>query len=290
VDENGWSDLILRSALIQMACQYEKDENVERAVHLVDEAAAGGARLICLQELFNTTYFPVEVDSRHFALAEPIPGPSTEPLRQLARERNVVIVASLYEKVFAGEYYNSSVIIGTDGEIAGLYRKSSIPITETKTLRGYEKYYFRPGDTGFKTFDVGLGVRLGILICYDRHFPEAARALALQGAELILIPATTCGMSRSAWEVELRAHAMQNMCFVGGVNRVGDEAGYDWYGSSVWIDPRGEVLARAGDSEDEVLFAELDLSAVEEVRGEWGFFRDRRPDLYSLLTTSQVPS
>jgi predicted amidohydrolase len=277
--------MILRSALVQMSCEYDKATNVERTLQLVDQAVSEGAQLICLQELFNTTYFPVEIDARHFALAERIPGPSTEPLQELARAKGVVVVASLFEKVYEGSYFNSAVIIDAGGKIAGLYRKSSIPITETESLRGYEKFYFCPGDTGFRTFDVGVGARIGILICYDRHFPEAARTLALQGAELILVPATTCGMSRSAWELELRAHAMQNMCFVGGVNRVGDEAGYDWYGSSVWIDPRGEVIAKAGDSEDEVLVADLDLEEIRGVRQEWGFFRDRRPDLYSSLTS-----
>jgi beta-ureidopropionase len=267
-----------------MACVYEKAVNVERALAHIRTAAEKGPELVCLQELFNTTYFPFEVDARHFALAEPIPGPSTEPLMELAREQGIVIVASLYEEVFDGEYFNTSAVIGRSGELIGIYRKSSIPITKTASLEGYEKFYFKPGNTGFRTFDVGLGPPMGILICYDRHFPEAARALALQGAELILVPSTTSGMSRSSWELELRAHAMQNMCFVGGVNRVGDEGGYHWYGSSVWVGPRGDVLARAGDSEDEVLLADLDFGEVEQVRREWGFFRDRRPDLYTLLT------
>jgi N-carbamoylputrescine amidase len=267
-----------------MACVYDKAANVNRTVEYIREAADRGAELVCLQEFFNTTYFPLEIDSRHFDLAEPIPGPSTETLMELARERRLVIVASLYEKVFSGEYFNTSAVIGASGELIGIYRKSSIPVTKTPSLEGHEKFYFRPGNTGFCTFDVGLGPRVGILICYDRHFPEAARALALQGAELILVPAATSGMSRSAWELELRAHAMQNMCFVGGANRVGDEGGYDWYGSSVWVGPRGDVLARAGDSDDEILVAELDFGEVESVRREWGFFRDRRPDLYTVLT------
>jgi N-carbamoylputrescine amidase len=275
--------MILRSALVQMTCEYDKQANVEKALTLVAQAAATGARLVCLQELFNTTYFPVEIDPRHFALAEEIPGPSTRPLQELANKHDLVIVASLYEKVFDGEYFNSAAVIDADGEIAGVYRKSSIPLTDTPTLRGFEKYYFRPGNTGFRTFDTALGVPFGTLICYDRHFPEAARALALQGAQLILVPATTCGMSRSAWEIELRVLAMQNMCFVGGVNRVGEEAGFDWYGSSVWVDPRGEVLGRGGDSDDEVVVSDLDFMEVARTRTEWGFFRDRRPDLYSPL-------
>lgn len=267
-----------------MACVYDKVVNLGKAVEYVRVAAEKGAELVCLQEFFNTTYFPAEIDERHFDLAELIPGPSTEPLMEVAREHRIVIVASLYERVFAGEYFNTSAVIGASGDLIGIYRKSSIPVTKTATLEGHEKFYFKPGNTGFRTFDIGLGPRLGVLICYDRHFPEAARALALRGAELILVPATTSGMSRPAWELELRAHAMQNMCFVGGVNRVGDEGGYDWYGSSVWIGPRGDVLVQAGDRDDEILVADLDFAEVESVRREWGFFRDRRPDLYTVLT------
>jgi N-carbamoylputrescine amidase len=157
-----------------------------------------------------------------------------------------------------------------------------VPDTETDSIRGFEKLYFERGDTGFLTFD-GVGPRYGVLICHDRHFPEAARSLVLQGAELILVPASTSGMSQAVWEVELRAHALQNQCFVGGVNRVGVEDGYRFYGSSVWVDPRGNVLARGGDS-DEVVVADLDFSQVDAARSEWRFLRDRRPDLYSELT------
>jgi len=279
----GSTDTV-RAALVQMACVEDKEANVARAVGYLHAAADQGAELACLQEFFNTLYFPVDIDARHFALAEPIPGPSTDAVAQVARERGIVVVAPLYEKVFDGEHFNSAAVIGTDGSVAGVYRKSSIPMTKTEWLEGYEKFYFRPGNTGFRTFDVEVGRRFGILICYDRHFPEGARALALKGAQLILVPAATAGRSREAWEVELRALAMQNMCIVGGVNRVGDEAGYDWYGSAVWIGPRGNVIARAGSEHDEVLVADLDFSEVDAVRKEWGFFRDRRPDLYGALT------
>jgi N-carbamoylputrescine amidase len=275
--------MILRSALVQMACGYDKRSNVEKVVRMVEQAADAGAKLVCLQELFNTTYFPVDRDPRHFALAEPIPGPSLQPLQALARERQLTIVATLYEQAPDGTRFNSAAAIGAGGEVDGVYRKSSVPDTETDSIRGFEKFYFERGDTGFVTFD-GVGPRYGVLICYDRHFPEGARSLVLQGAELILIPASTSGMSRAVWEVELRAHALQNQCFVGGVNRVGVEDGYTFYGSSVWVDPRGNVLARGGDSADEVVIADLDFSQVEAARSEWRFLRDRRPDLYSELT------
>jgi N-carbamoylputrescine amidase len=278
-----WWNMILRSALVQMACEYDKAANVEKAVRMVQAAAADGARLICLQELFNTTYFPVDKDPRHFALAEPIPGPSLQPLQDLARERQVTIVATLYEETSAAERFNSAAVIGAGGEVEGVYRKSSVPNTDAGLIRGFEKFFFQPGDTGFRTFD-GIGVPYGVLICYDRHFPEAARSLVLKGAELILVPASTSGMSRAVWELELRAHAVQNQCFVGGVNRVGIEDDYTFYGSSVWVDPRGNVLARGGDSDDEIVIAELDFSHIAAVRNEWRFLHDRRPDLYSELT------
>jgi predicted amidohydrolase len=274
--------MTLRGALVQMACEYDKQANVDRAVRLVTEAAEAGAELVCLQEMFNTRYFPVSRDPRRFALAEPIPGPSLTPLQALARERRITIVASLYEQAPDGRRFNTAATLGASGEVEGIYRKSSVPDTDTESLRGFEKFYFERGDTGFRTFD-GPGTRFGILICYDRHFPEAARSLALQGAELILVPASTSGMSRDVWELELRAHAVQNQCFVGGVNRVGDEEGYEFYGSSVWVGPHGNVLARGGDRADEVVIADLDFSELEAARAQWRFLHDRRPDLYASL-------
>jgi predicted amidohydrolase len=278
--------MTLRSALVQMACDYDKQANVDKAVQLVTDAAAAGAELVCLQEMFNTRYFPVNKDPRPFALAEPIPGPSLEPLQELAREHGITIVASLYEQAPDGRRFNAAAVLGESGELDGIYRKSSVPDTDTETLRGFEKFYFERGDTGFRIFD-GPGAPFGILICYDRHFPEAARALVLQGAELILVPASTSGMSRDVWELELRAHAVQNQCFVGGVNRVGNEEGYDFYGSSVWVGPLGDVLARGGDSGDEVVIADLDFSEIEVARTRWRFLRDRRPHLYSGLVAAE---
>jgi predicted amidohydrolase len=274
--------MILRSALIQTSCTYDKVSNVDKVVNLIEEAAADGAQLICLQEFFNTTYFPVEKEARNFDLAERIPGPSTIPLQELARKHGVMIVGSLYEETSSGERFNSAPVIDESGSISGMYRKSSVPDTATDSIRGFEKHYFKPGDTGFRTFD-GVGTRIGVLICYDRHYPEAARTLALKGAEVILIPTSTSGMSRDVWEVELRAHALQNQCFVGGVNRVGEESGFQFYGSSVWVGPRGNVIARGGDQGDEIVMANLDLSEIAQAREEWRFLHDRRPELYGRV-------
>lgn len=278
---------MLRVGLIQMTTEYEKGNNLKKAEGLIRKATAGGAKLVCLQELFNTVYFPFEIDPRHTELAEPIPGPTTDRLRALAGETGAVIVAPIYEKAMDGLLYNSAAVLMPDGSLAGVYRKSSIPLAYTESIVGIEKYYFAPGDTGFITFDTPFDVRFGILICYDRHFPEAARALALGGAQLILVPTATTGMSREIWELELRGHAVANLCYVGGVNRVGVDQGGDtrhWYGSSLWINPTGEIIAQAGETDDEILFADLDFSVVSKLRNTWGFFRDRRPDLYGGLT------
>lgn len=277
----------MRTALVQMGTEYDAEKNTARAGRLVREAADRGARIVCLQELFNTVYFPYELDSRHLDLAEPLDGPTMEHMRGLAAELGVVLIAPIYEKALDGLLYNSAPVIGPDGGLLGVYRKSHIPIVSTPTLTGVEKYYFTPGDTGFVTFDTPFGVTIGILICYDRHFPEAARVLALRGTQIVYVPTATTGMSRYLWELELQAHAVDNVYYVGGVNRVGvDQGGADshFYGSSMWVDPKGKIIAQAGDAEDEVLVADLDLSVIPQIRNEWGFFRDRRPDLYGSLS------
>lgn len=277
----------MKAALIQMSTEYEKDKNIQKAENLVREAAGNGAQLVCLQELFNTIYFPFELNPKHLDLAEPIPGPTVERMQEVAREEQIVLVAPVYEKDMEGQLYNSAPVIGTNGELLGVYRKSHIPLVSTPSLTGIEKYYFTPGDTGFITFDTPWDVRFGILICYDRHFPEGARVLALKGAQLLLVPTATTGMSRYLWELELRAHAVDNIYYVGGVNRVGKDLGgatHQWYGSSLWSDPKGQIVAQAGDSADEIVYADLDFSVIPQIRNEWGFFRDRRPDLYGDLS------
>jgi beta-ureidopropionase len=284
---------MVKAALIQMQVEYEKEQNVLRAERLIRSAAAEGAQLICLQELFNTVYFPFEIDPKYFEMAESIPGPTMERMQAIAREEGVGLIAPIFERTIEGLYFNSAAAIGKDGVVVGIYRKSSIPLISTSSMRGFEKYYFAPGDSGFQVFDTGVGVSVGILICYDRHFPEAARALALAGAQVIVIPTATSGNSRALWEIELRGHAVANLCFVGGVNRVGLESGggpAHWYGSSLWVGPEGETLCQAGDTGEQVLIADLDLARLSRLRADWGFYRDRRPDLYQSLAATRSQS
>jgi len=279
---------VVKSALIQMSTEYDKAHNVKRAVELVSEAADRGARIVCLQEMFHTIYFPFELDPRHLDLAEPLDGPTMEAMQEAARANGIVLIAPIYEKAMDGLLYNTAPVLGPDGELLGIYRKSHIPIVKVETLTGYEKFYFTPGDTGFVTFDTPFDVTIGILICYDRHFPEGARALALNGAQVVFVPTATTGMSRYLWELELRAHAIGNIYYVGGVNRVGYDGNGSqnhFYGSSLWSDPKGQIMAQAGDEDDEIVIADLDVSVIPSLRNEWGFFRDRRPDLYGDLTT-----
>jgi beta-ureidopropionase len=278
--------MIIRGALIQMKTEYSTDKNVTKAEGYVREAAEQGATLICLQELFNTVYFCHEMSPKHFALAEPIPGPTILRFQELARSVNATIVAPIFEKTFEGQYYNSAATIAPNGEILSIYRKSHIPLVPDPSIMGLEKYYFAPGDTGFITTPIE-GARIGTIICYDRHFPEGARGLALNGAEIMLVPTATAGMSRYLWDLELRAHAVDNVFYVGGVNRVGIDSGggpNTFYGSSMWVSPRGEIIAQGSDTDDDVVVADLDLAVIPEIRNQWGFFRDRRPDLYGVLS------
>lgn len=277
--------MTVKTALIQMTTEYDVEKNVQRAENHIREAASQGAKIVGLQELFNTIYFCYEMNPKHLELAEPIPGPTIERMQQIAKDEGIVLLAPIYEKAMQGELYNSAAVIGPDGEIIGVYRKSSIPLVNNPNLTGLEKYYFKPGNSGFQVFDTPFA-RIGILICYDRHFPEAARVLALRGAQFLFVPTATYGMSRYLWEIELRAHAIDNIFYVGGVNRVGrdtDGADADWYGSSMICDPKGQIMAQAGDKDDEIVYADLDFSVMDEIRNDWGFFRDRRPDLYGDL-------
>ncbi|MEZ5098522.1 MAG: nitrilase-related carbon-nitrogen hydrolase [Thermoleophilia bacterium] len=278
---------LTRAAMIQFSGSSEKERNIEKARRFVGEAAANGAKIVCLQELFNTIYFCFEENPAHYALAEPIDGPTVEAMCDLAAEHGIVLVAPIYEKEIKGELYNTAVVIDPQGEIMGIYRKSSIPMVKTASLFGSEKYYFKPGNTGFPVWQTPFGVNIGVMICYDRHFPEHARLLALNGADLVFVPTATCGMSRYLWEIELQAHAIDNIYYVGGVNRVGKDDGgspdQHYYGSSFFTSPKGEILAQAGDQDDEIVYADIDTGLIEQLRNEWGFFRDRRPDLYADL-------
>jgi N-carbamoylputrescine amidase len=286
--------------LIQMCCSPEPDENLERAVAHVREAARRGAQVICLPELFRTQYFCQREDTALFDLAEPIPGPSTARFCALARELKVAIVVSLFERRAPGLYHNTAAIIGSNGEIRGLYRKMHIPDDPLY----YEKYYFTPGDLGFRSFDLEEG-SVGTLVCWDQWYPEGARLTALQGANVLLYP-TAIGWHPAekdewgaaqyeAWFTIQRAHAIANGVFVGAVNRVGHEtgnirgnqvpgAGLDFWGGSFLSDPFGRIIAKASHDQEEILIGTVDMKLQEEIRRNWPFLRDRRIDAYAPIT------
>jgi N-carbamoylputrescine amidase len=275
--------------LVQMSCEERPEVNFKKAVSRISEAAKKGARIVCLQELFRSQYFCQTEDTELFELAEPIPGPSTEALSKVAREKKIVIIASLFEKRTPGIYHNTAVIIDADGKIAGKYRKMHIPDDPLY----YEKFYFTPGDLGFQTHDTQFG-KVGALVCWDQWFPEAARLTALSGAEFLFYP-TAIGWlpgekeemnqaQHSAWETIQRAHAIANGLFVVVVNRVGREGKLTFWGQSFVADPFGRIIAKASSDKEEVLVVECDLNKIEETRQNWPFLRDRRIDAYAPLS------
>jgi len=253
--------------------------NLDRHEALLKEAAQRGAKVACLAECFATWFFPQKIDPAAQDLAEPIDGPTVTRMRKAAKDLGLIVIVSFYERAMAGELYNTSLLVDARGEILGHYRKHHLPMSSHFN----EKYYFRPGNAGFPVWDTAEG-RIGIMICYDRHFPESARMLGLHGAEYVFVPTATTkrGFSRSVWEIELRGHAIANGFFVGGVNRVGTEFESEYYGASVLVDPIGQVIAQAGDTE-EVLVADLPKARIEEVRKIWPFYRDRRPEAYGAI-------
>ncbi len=284
----------MKLALLQMACSVDSEENLERAVAKVEEAAQKSAKIICLPELFRSQYFCQQEDAALFDLAEAIPGRTTDTLAQLAKARSVTLLVSLFERRMAGVYHNSLVVIDEQGEIAGLYRKMHIPDDPAY----YEKFYFTPGDLGFQAIKTAYAT-VGPLICWDQWYPEAARMTALQGAEILFYP-TAIGWhpkekidegqaQRDAWMTIQRSHAIANGVFVVAVNRVGHEAsaggdGLEFWGNSFVCDPFGVVLAQASEVQEETLLVDIDLMRIEEVRRNWPFLRDRRIDAYGGLT------
>ncbi|HLH77365.1 MAG TPA: carbon-nitrogen hydrolase [Candidatus Binataceae bacterium] len=279
----------LKIGLIQMACMEERRANLEAAAHRIEQAAGAGAQVICLPELFASRYFCQTEDPRHFELAEPIPGPITRELGAIAAAHRVTVVASIFERRAAGVYHNTAVILDASGEVVARYRKMHIP----DDPHYYEKFYFTPGDLGFGAY-TGAQAKLGVLVCWDQWFPEAARLTALSGAEIIFYP-TAIGWELSevpkvreqqlaAWETVQRGHAIANGVFVAAVNRVGIEEGLEFWGNSFLCDPFGEVLARARVTAEETLVMDIDLRRIEEVRRNWPFLRDRRIDAYGDLT------
>ena len=273
----------VRGALIQANWTGDKDTMIEKHVKYAHEAAGQGAQIMCFQELFYGPYFCQVQDTKYYSYTEAIPeGPTTRMMQDLARETGMVLIVPMYEEEQTGVYYNTAAVIDADGRYLGKYRKTHIP----QVAGFWEKFYFRPGNVGYPVFDTAVG-KVGVYICYDRHFPEGARALGLNGAEIVFIPsATSRGLSQHLWRIEQTSHAIANGYFVGTINRVGTEplGDNDFYGQSYFCTPRGEFVGDVGDPyNEELLVRDLDMSQVEEVRQVWQFYRDRRPDAYEGL-------
>ena len=274
----------VRAALVQCEWTGDKESMVEKNVGYAREAAAQGAQALCFQEIFSSSYFCNVQDSKYYDEAEEIPsGPTIQRMLALAKETEMVLVVPIYERVDEGTFFNTSAVIDADGTFLGIYRKTHIPQVEGF----WEKFYFRPGNLGYPVFDTAVG-RIGVYICYDRHFPEGWRVLGLKGAKIVFNPsATTRDHSRYLWDIEQPAAAVANEYFVGAINRVGAEdlTDTDYYGSSYFAGPRGQLIGEpASDTKDEVLVRDLDMSLIEEVRRHWAFYRDRRPDAYADIS------
>ena len=293
-----------RVGLVQMSCGPEPEANLQKAIDRVADAAGRGAQVICLPELFQTQYFCQREDASLFDLAEPIPGPTSAKLGEIAKKHSIVLVASLFEKRAPGVYHNTAAVFDTDGALRGLYRKMHIPDDPLY----YEKYYFTPGDLGFRAHDTSFG-RVGTLVCWDQWYPEGARLTALQGASILFYP-TAIGWhpaekaefgtaQHDAWRTIQRAHGIANGVYVGVVNRVGFETGnirgksasgdgLEFWGGSFLCDPFGTVLAEASHDKEEILIGDVDLRKLEEIRRNWPFLRDRRIDSYAPITSRML--
>jgi N-carbamoylputrescine amidase len=286
---------MIRGALLQATWTGDKQTMIDKHVTYVEQAASQGAQVMCFQELFYGPYFCQVQDPQFYSYTEHIPdGPTTRLMQGLARQHKMVLIVPLYEEDQTGVYYNTAAVIDADGSYLGKYRKTHIP----HVTGFWEKFYFKPGNLGYPVFNTAVG-RVGVYICYDRHFPEGPRMLGLHGAELIFIPsATSRGLSMHLWEIEQRAHAIFNGVFIGTINRVGQEAefgGNDYYGTSYFTDPRGQYVPdrltgaeKASDREEQMIISDLDLDKVREVRNTWQFYRDRRPEMYGDIANSMA--
>ena len=283
---------IVKSGLIQISIPKSegdgtieeiKEAIIQKHIPFIEEAGKQGVQILCLQEIFTTPYFCPGQDAKWYASAETIPGPTVERMQQYAKKYQMVMVVPIFEKQQAGVLYNTAAVIDADGTYMGKYRKTHIP----HTSGFWEKFFFRPGNLGYPVFET-VYAKVGVYICYDRHFPEGARALGLNGAEIVYNPsATVKGLSQYLWKLEQPAHAVANGYFMGCINRIGIEKPWDlgeFYGSSYFVDPRGQIVATASEDKDELLVTEIDLELIEEVRATWQFFRDRRPESYKELT------
>jgi beta-ureidopropionase len=283
---------IIKSGLIQMSLPKTEGEGtieeimqamLDKHIPYIEKAGQQGVQILCLQEIFNTPYFCPGQDPKWYASAQPIPNTTTDLMQALAKKYAMVIIVPIYEREQSGVLYNTAVVIDADGSILGKYRKNHIP----HTSGFYEKFFFKPGNLGYPVFQTRYA-KVGVYICYDRHFPDGARALGLNGAEIIYNPsATVAGLSQYLWKLEQPAHAAANGNFWGCINRVGTEAPWNigkFYGSSYFVNPRGEIFSIASEDNDELLVAEFDLEMIDQVRNVWQFFRDRRPETYGRLT------
>jgi N-carbamoylputrescine amidase len=274
---------VVRAAIVQTEWTGDQVSMIDKSVEYARRAAQQGTQVMCFQELFYGPYFCQVQEDEYFDYAEPIPdGPTTRRMRDLAKETGMVLVVPIFEKEDDGLYFNTAAVIDADGSYLGKYRKTHIP-----QVKGFwEKFYFRPGNMGYPVFDTAVG-RIGVYICYDRHFPEGWRALGLAGAKIVFNPsATSRGLSMYLWNLEQPAAAVANEYFIGAINRVGKEplGDNDFYGSSYFVNPRGQIVeGAASDTEEELVLRDLDLDMIEEVRKQWAFYRDRRPDAYGDL-------
>lgn len=285
---------IVRCGLIQAknACPVDepieriKQANIDKNMQFIEEAARRDVKIICMQEVFTTPYFCAEQNTHWYGTVERIPdGPTVKLMQEAARQHGMVIIVPIYEEEITGVYYNTAAVIDADGTYLGKYRKNHIP----HTAPGFwEKFYFKPGNLGYPTFETAFA-RVGVYICYDRHFPEGARILGLNGAEIVFNPsATVAGLSEYLWELEQPAHAVANGYFVGAINRVGYEQPWnigEFYGKSYFCNPRGKIIAQASRDNDELVVADLNLDEIREVRNVWQFFRDRRPESYDPIVS-----
>jgi len=282
----------VKSGLIQLSLPMTEGEGtideikkamVDKHLPYIDEAGQQGVQILCLQEIFNTPYFCPGQDMAWYKSAEPVPGPTTELMQEYAKKYQMVIVVPIYEEEQPGVLYNTAAVIDADGTYLGKYRKNHIP----HTTGFWEKFFFKPGNLGYPVFQTKYA-KVGVYICYDRHFPDGARILGLNGAEIVYNPsATVAGLSQYLWKLEQPAHAAANGYFMGCINRVGEEKPWNlgrFYGTSYFVDPRGQIFSEASETEDELLVAEFDLDMISEVRSTWQFYRDRRPETYSKLT------
>jgi len=287
---------VVKCGLIQCANALDSGEPVEKIraamieKHLpfVEKAASEGVKILCFQEVFNGPYFCPSQDVKWYGLAEEVPGgPTVVQMQELAKNHSMVLVVPIYEKAMTGVYYNTAAVIDADGSYLGRYRKKHIP----QVAGFWEKFFFKPGNEGYPVFDTAYA-KVGVYICYDRHFPEGARLLGLNGAEIMFNPsATVAGLSQYLWRLEQPAHAVANGYFVGAINRVGTEAPWNigkFYGDSYFCDPRGKIIANGSEDGDELVTADLDLGLIEEVRNTWQFYRDRRPETYEDMVR-QLP-